>query len=343
MKRFVRLVLTASFVLTTLIFGIPTERAEAASKVVLLMAGSSAATTSIAMAAARFVKRVQADSKGEIMISFKPGGELYADKDMPTAISEGAIDLAATNFGFWSGLVPSLVVMDLAGGVYEDTQHLYRAQAGALGNILKADLAAKGTILVGFGDSGPTNVFLSKKKLLSHPSDLKGQLVRTPNNVVRWLMEAYGATPTFASVSELYTALERGTIDGAFSAMDPSKAQKLYEAAPNITWVMTSVDAPMGVIASKKGWAKLTPAQQDLILKDWAIELEWNRADVAQKNLDAWDFYTKNPKLKTHRVTDAEQRKEWDPIAREYQQKKFVELVGKEKADQLLKAVAVAK
>ena len=67
------------------------------------------------------------------------------------------------------------------------------------------------------------------------------------------------------------------------------------------------------------------------------------RTDVAQKNLEAWDYYTKNPKLKTHRVTDEEQRKEWDPIAREYQLKKFIELVGKEKADQLLKAIAASK
>jgi TRAP-type C4-dicarboxylate transport system substrate-binding protein len=343
MKRFVRLVLVVSFVLTTLMFGFRTEQAEAAPKVMLLMAGSSAATTSISQAAMRFVKRVQEDSKGEIMISFKPGGELYADKDIPTAISQGAIDLAVTNFGTWSGVVPSLVAIDLAGGVYEDVQHLYKAQAGAMGQILKADLAAKDVILVGWGDSGPTNVFLSKKKLLSHPADLKGLLVRCPNNVVRWLMEAYGATPTFASVSELYTALERNTLDGAFSAMDPSKAQKLYEAAPNVTWVMTSVSAPMGVVASKRGWAKLTPAQQDLILKAWAIEMEWNRTDVAQKNLDAWDYYTKNPKVKTHRVTDAEQKKEWDPIAREYQLKKFIELVGKEKADQLLKAIAASR
>ena len=202
----------------------------------------------------RFVKRVQEDSKGEIMISFKPGGELYADKDIPTAIPQGAIDLAVTNSGTWSGVVPSLVAIDLAGGVYEDVQHLYKAQAGAMGQILKADLAAKDVILVGWGDSGPTNVFLSKKKLLSHPADLKGLLVRCPNNVVRWLMEAYGATPTFASVSELYTALERNTLDGAFSAMDLSKAQKLYEAAPNVTWVMTSVSAPMGVVAWKREW-----------------------------------------------------------------------------------------
>jgi C4-dicarboxylate-binding protein DctP len=341
MKAFVRLAVVISFVVTSLVIGVPAQQAEA--KVMLLMAGSSAATTSISRAAIRFVKRVQDDTKGEIMISFKPGGELYADKDIPTAISQGAIDLAVTNFGTWSGIVPSLVAIDLAGGIYESPQHLYKAQAGALGAILKADLAAKDAILIGFGDSGPTNVFLSKKKLLTHPADLKGLLVRCPNNVVRWLMEAYGATPTFASVSELYTALERGTIDGAFSSMDPSKAQKLYEAAPNVTWVMTSVSAPMGVVASKKGWAKLSPAQQELILKDWAIEMEWNRTDVAQVNLDAWDFYTKNPKVKTHRVTDAEQRKEWDPIAREYQMKKFVELVGKEKADQILKAIAAAK
>jgi C4-dicarboxylate-binding protein DctP len=341
MKTFVGLVLAVSFLLTTLVIGIPAQQAEA--KVMLLMAGSSAPTTSVSRASAQFAKRVEKDTNGEVVITFKPGGELYADKDIPTAIAQGAIDLAMTNFGTWGGIVPSLAAIELAGGIYDGPQHLYRAQDGALGAILKADLAAKETILIGFGDSGPTNVFVSKKKLLAHPADLKGLLVRCPNTVVRWLMEGYGATPTFASVSELYTALERGTIDGAFSSMDPSKAQKLYEAAPNVTWVMTSVAAPMAVVASKKGWAKLTPAQQEIIMKNWAIEKEWNRKDVAQQNLDAWDFYTKNPKVKTHRVTDAEQRKEWDPVARDYQMKKFVELVGKEKADQILKAIAASK
>lgn len=95
----------------------------AAPKTILMMAGSLPAPHSASKAVVRFVNSVKKDTNDEVEIRFFPGSELYADKDIPTAITQGACDLALTNFGTWSGVCPSLMGLDVVAGIYKDSKH----------------------------------------------------------------------------------------------------------------------------------------------------------------------------------------------------------------------------
>jgi TRAP-type C4-dicarboxylate transport system substrate-binding protein len=330
------------FVALTL--GVTAERVEAAApKVMMMMAGSLPAPHSPSQAVARFVKTVQKDTNSEVTIRFFPGSELYADKDIPTAITQGACDMALTNLGTWSGIVPSVVVLDLGAGFYRDAQHFDRAQDGLLGKILAHDLEAKGVHLIGFATLGESTGMATGKKLIQKPSDLKGLLMRGGNLGMQWFAEALGAVPTFVSSSELYSALERGNVDGAMTALHSIRQSKWFEAAPNITSVMLSTGSPFAIVANLNRWKKLSPQLREILTKNWATEVERNRKEAQQQQIDAWTFFSGNPKLKTHKVTEEVQKKEWTPAVYEFQMKKLTALLGKEKLDQLLKALADTK
>ncbi|MFR3752390.1 MAG: TRAP transporter substrate-binding protein DctP [Enterocloster sp.] len=56
----------------------------------------------------------------------------------------------------------------------------------------------------------------SLKKPVNGVSDLKGKKIRVPNQTILIkVFESLGATPTPMAMSDIYTALQQGTIDGA--------------------------------------------------------------------------------------------------------------------------------
>lgn len=334
------------FLLVTLLIAINaslTQPVLAAPKIILIMAGSLPAPHSASKAVVRFVNEVKKDTNDEVEIRFFPGSELYADKDIPTAITQGACDLALTNFGTWSGVCPSLIALDLAAGIYKDFKHYNAAQDGPLGKLLSQDLAAKGVHLVGFAALGETQCIAIRNKPLQKPSDLKGLLIRAPMLGAQWFIESFGATPTFVSSAELYSALQRGTVDGAVSTAHSARQSKWHEPCPYITWVLISPGAPFGIVANLDKWNKLPTKIQEILTKDWAAELDGNRKEASQQQLDAWEFFTKDPKIKTYKVSDEVRIKDWDPIAYEFQLKKLHNLLGKEKTEKILKAIAETK
>jgi len=319
------------------------QRVLAAPKIILIMAGSLPAPHSASKAVVRFVNAVKKDTNDQVEIQFFPGSALYADKDIPTAITQGACDLALTNFGTWSGVCPSLIALDLAGGVYRDFNHYNAAQDGPLGKLLSQDLAAKGVHLIGFAALGETQSISTRSKLIQRPSDLKGLLIRAPTLGAQWFIEPFGATPTFASSAELYSALQRGTVDGAISTAHSARQSKWYGACPYITWIVISPGAPFGIVANLDKWNKLPTKIQEILTKDWAAELDGNRKEAHQQQLDAWEFFTKNPKMKTYKVSDEVRIKDWDPIVYEFQLKKLHNILGKEKTEKILKGIAETK
>jgi TRAP-type C4-dicarboxylate transport system substrate-binding protein len=208
-----------------------------------------------------------------------------------------------------------------------------------LGKIIVKDFEKKGVHIVGFATLGESSGVVSGKKLIKKPSDMKGLLMRGGNLGMQWFAEALGAVPTFVSSSELYTALERDTVDGALTAHQSIRQSKWYEPAPNITSVLFCTGSSFAIVANVNKWNKLSPEQREIVTRDWAVEFQRNRVEASQQIADAWTFFTGDPKLKTYKVSEEEQKKEWTPIVYPYQMKKLVSLLGKEKTDQLLKAI----
>jgi C4-dicarboxylate-binding protein DctP len=315
----------------------------APSKISLVMAGSVHPSGSPSKAVVRFIEAVKRDTDGQVVIQYFAGSKLYADKDIPTAITEGACDMALTNLGTWSGVSPSLVALDLVCGMFKSINHYYACEDGLLGKLLSQDLVAKKVHLIGFATLGSVQTILARNKLIKEPSYLKGLLIRSPTLGTQWFVGAFGGTPTFVSSVEVYSALQRGTVDGVICNARTIPAYKWYEPCPYVTWIMVCPGTPFGIVANLDKWNNLPSEIQEIIAKDWAAESDRNRKEALQQDLAAWEFLTKNPKVKTYEVTDEMRRKDWDATAYEFQLKKLQNLLGKEKTEEIIRAIANTK
>ena len=100
---------------------------------------------------------------------------------------------------------------------------------------------------------------MTTKDPLNSPADAKGKKLRTyPNEMQRWLLEAMGFTVQIMPVTEVYLAIQQGTVAGQENPIDTIHANKFYEVAPNVT-LTQHVYSPIPLAISEKTWQSLSP------------------------------------------------------------------------------------
>lgn len=166
--------------------------------------------TAFSRAFERFVERVNETGKGMVRLNYLGGGaKVMSPFDMGQALRRGVFDVLNTNSAYYSNLIPEMNAIKLArvsieqmreNGAHEFINGLIGEKVNAvwLGN-------AKGYV--------PFHVYLSEGARKVEAPDFSGLKLRvTPN--YRPLFAALGATLVQTQPSEVYTAMERGVVDG---------------------------------------------------------------------------------------------------------------------------------
>jgi len=127
------------------------------------------------------------------------------------------------------------------------------------------------------GNLGVTNVHTSKKPVKSL-DDLKGMQIRAAGTAQAAFVKALGATPAVIAPPELYTALERGTVEGTVFPMDAFVSYKLQEVVKY--HVVYGLGLGLNVMAMNlKTWNSLPPDVQKAFDDNnaWAQQLMFDK------------------------------------------------------------------
>jgi len=117
----------------------------------------------------------------------------------------------------------------------------------------------------------PAQVFFCKKPIAGI-ADLKGCKVRVAGPSQGDFLNALGAQPVAIAFGEVYTALERGTVDCAVTGTGTGNAQKWYEVTSNLYTLVTSWGIS-GYMVNLAWWNKLDP-QVRTFLENYFVKLE---------------------------------------------------------------------
>lgn len=100
------------------------------------------------------------------------------------------------------------------------------------------------------------NMVFTKKKAVKTLEDMKGMKIRSQGGPVADSVTFLGGTPVVMSINDLYTAMERGTVDGFITSWEGTANFKLQEQTKYMTDLMVTI-APMWFIMNKDTWNKL--------------------------------------------------------------------------------------
>lgn len=153
-----------------------------------------------------FVDWVNANGKGVIQINHLGGPEAVPTFEQGNAVSTGVVDIANATSAFYSNLLPWGDALHLATNTIQDQR------ANGCYDTIDArhqqDMNVK--YLARTGDHIGFHLYLTKP--INGP-DLSGLTIRT-TPVYRAMFTALGANLVQTAPGEVYTALERGSIDG---------------------------------------------------------------------------------------------------------------------------------
>ena len=116
---------------------------------------------------------------------------------------------------------------------YDDVENAFLGGTG--GEFVASVLADHGLTYLGALHNG-FKAMTSSKKLITQPSDLAGQKIRTPGgDLWNGFWTALGASPQAMSWSEVYTAMQQGTIDGHDNSLSTINSANVQEVQKYIT------------------------------------------------------------------------------------------------------------
>lgn len=214
-------------------------------------------------------------SHGEIKLEIYPNSQLGNERDLVEGVSLGTVNMALVSTGPLPNFFPDFSVLDLP-YLFEDAPSAYRVLDGEVGQTLLAQLEKKGIKGLGFFENGFRHVTNSKKEIHT-PEDIKGLKIRTmENNIHQNTYKNYGANPTPMAWSEIFTALQQGTVDGQENPSIIIETAKVYEVQAYMS-LTGNFYSPCVLILNKKVFEGMSVEQQEIIVKAAAEAKVWQR------------------------------------------------------------------
>lgn len=231
-----------------------------------------------------FAAKVKEYSKGAVEVKIFDSAQLFKDTEIVEGLQEGLIESGLVPVNKWSGMIAAADVFEMP-FVFKDLTSIKKFIDAGAGELLDKEFEKKTVKNLFWVDYGYIQ-FFNNKRPLTKPDDFKGLTMRSFSSGDADTLKALGAAPTVMSSSEMYMALQRGTVDGATTGMPAAVSRKIQEVQKFMTEANYTT-AQFAVQASLKWWEKLPQDQRDAVLKAGKDAEEWIRGAIAQSEDEA--------------------------------------------------------
>lgn len=241
--------------------------------------------------------RIQELTSGEVRVEPFPAGSVVGDFDVPDAVASGVLEGENLFTVYWAGRLPAGVFFS-SYPMALSMPHHWDMMFGAYGGqgIVKDlyrefDLEFLGHV------HHDMNLIHSKVPLRSF-DDFQGKKIRFPGGIVAETFAQMGVRTTLLPGSDVYPALERGTIDAA-DFVGPAVNYELgfHQVTDYIILGPTStpclhqpVDL-MDIAIQRRAWDRLSSQTQDLMHDLVAAYSREHYAAIQAANREAWPKY----------------------------------------------------
>lgn len=320
------------------------DKAFAKDQILLRMVTDWAAGSRVDLVKAVFTNKITERTGGKVKIEIYPGSQLVKSDNHPDALSSGMVEMAVTQLSeAWPSIVPEFTIMGIS--IFDNSAHAFRTLDGPMGKMLADALEKKAnTKLLNYTTAGDVDVMACKVKQLKKPSDLQGLKFRVSSQSDAASCKALGGTPVIISGSEMYMALQRGTVDGIFvTSTRGIQVTKAYEVCKYFTRIPLVVGAQFAFVINLDAWKKL-PSDIQNTLTTVAAEA---REAMLTKLLAGGDKVWKEkmaayPGVKTYFIPENEIA-QWKEKMLPARLKLLEKAVSKERAKQMLDWLAKAR
>jgi tripartite ATP-independent transporter DctP family solute receptor len=232
--------------------------------------------------AEKFKQLVAEGTRGQVEVQIHHSNALGATRESLEMVRLGSVDFVLCGVAHLSRFVPEMGTLVLP-YLWKDTETMFGALDGRMGQIIEPLLLEKGFKVVGWWDNGFRHVSNNKRPIRA-PEDLKGLKLRTlPTKVHIAFFRALGVSPVPMDWAEVYPALQQGVVDGQENPPGVVFFEKLPEVQKYYS-LTQHVNEAGNVLMSAASWAKLPADVQTAIMSAARQTTTWERAESQRDN-----------------------------------------------------------
>jgi tripartite ATP-independent transporter DctP family solute receptor len=232
--------------------------------------------------AEKFRQLVSEATGGQVEVQVHHANALGAIREGLEMVRLGTLDFQLCGVAHVSRFVPEMGALVLP-YLWKDTETMFSALDGRMGQILDPLLKEKGFLLAGWWDNGFRHVSNNKRPIRT-PEDIRGLKLRTlPTKVHVAFFRALGVSPTPMDWAEVYPALQQGVVDGQENPPGIVFFEKLPEVQKFYS-LTKHVNEPGNVLMSRAVFTKLPGDLQAAVLKAAREVSLWERAESQKDN-----------------------------------------------------------
>ncbi len=230
--------------------------------------------------ALHFAQVLDSLSEGRIEVRVHPAEQLGVELDMIRSIRAGIVEMTITGESMqnWAAITALLAVPYLI----RDSEHLRQVVEGDIGREIKNDMINTiGLRPLGYFERGPRH--LTSNRPVITPDDLENIILRVPNVplFVR-VWQALGAKPTPMTFSEVFTALQQGTVQAQENPFALIYSAGLFEVQRylNLTQHVTSW---IYVVIGEKQFQAFPDDLQDKIIEAGRLMQQYHEREFVKQ------------------------------------------------------------
>ena len=155
------------------------------------------------------------------MKAFYSGALSSNERELAEMAQSGAVDFSNAATTYILGWAPSAKVFDLP-YLYQGVEHYTKVIKGEVGDFVKKEVEGAGVKIITYVLPGIRSIFNNERPIMTL-EDAKGLKIRSMQSPVYIEMfKSMGMLPTPMPSSELYTALQLGTVDAGRERFRPA-------------------------------------------------------------------------------------------------------------------------
>lgn len=258
----------------------PTEAAaqEAApeyNEITLKFGTSSAETSLTAKAFMDWGTRLSEATDGKVKVDVYCSSVLGNNTEMTQGAQMGTIDVVVIQPSGLADMGAKKMSALVLPYLFENYDQYYNTLMGDIGESLLQDVTDNIDGLIGFGympDGG--RCYFNNGKAITTIDDIKGMKLRVQSYAIdSSTAEAIGFSATPTALSELYSALQSGVVDGAEQPLSAIDGNAFYEVVDYLVLDNHTYNMPT-LVMSEKTWNSLNDETRSLLKEKWIETVE---------------------------------------------------------------------
>jgi tripartite ATP-independent transporter DctP family solute receptor len=225
-------------------------------KVVIRLAHVLPASHSVHASLLFMSSRVSELSGGAVDLQVLGGAQLGTEPESIKHVQKGSIAAAKVSAAALEPFVSDMAVFGMP-YLFRDEKHCWNVLLGDIGKEILRAAESQGLHGVAYYDSGSRS-FYTLSRPIKKPTDVKGLRLRVqPSKQAQKMITILGGSPTPLAYGDVYTALQKGKIDGAENNPPSFYTSRHYEVAKHYS-IDEHTRVPDVIVFGKKVWSGLS-------------------------------------------------------------------------------------